>query len=57
MRLLQWTPIVRECRGSGMSVKTWCLENNMYEKQFYYWQRRVREEVFDTLKKAESQSE
>lgn len=56
MRLLQWTPIVRECRGSGMAVKAWCLENNINEKQFYYWQRRVREEVFDTLKKAESQS-
>lgn len=56
MRLLQWTSIVRECRGSGMAAKAWCLENNMNEKQFYYWQRRVREEVFDTLKKAESQS-
>lgn len=56
MRLMQWTPIVRECRESGMTVKTWCLQNNVNEKQFYYWQRRVREEAFDTLKKAESQN-
>ena len=39
-----------------MDVKAWCLENNINEKQFYYWQRRVREEVFDTMKKTESLS-
>lgn len=55
MRLMQWTPIIRECRGSGMPVKSWCLENNVNEKQFYYWQRRVREEIYNTLGKTESQ--
>lgn len=57
MRLMQWTPIVRECRGSGMSVKAWCLENNVNEKKFYYWQRRIREEAFDNLKKTEYQGQ
>jgi len=57
MRLMKWTPIIRECRNSGMAVRAWCLENNVNEKQFYYWQRRVRGEVFDTLKKTESQSQ
>lgn len=56
MRLNQWTLIIRECRGSGMAVKAWCLENNVNEKQFYYWQRRVREEAFSSLKKVEPQS-
>lgn len=54
MRLIQWTPIVRECRSSGMSVKSWCTENNVNEKQFFYWQRRVREEVYSVLEKTES---
>lgn len=57
MRLMQWTPIIRECRNSGMAVKAWCLENNVNEKQFYYWQRRIREEAFDNLKKTESQNQ
>lgn len=57
MRLMQWTPIIRECRSSGMTVKSRCLKNNINEKQFYYWQRCVREEAFDTLKKTESQSQ
>lgn len=56
MRLIQWTPIIRECRSSSMTVKSWCIENNVDEKQFYYWQRRVREEVFDSLNKTEFQS-
>lgn len=56
MRLIQWAPIIRECRSSSMTVKSWCIENNVNEKQFYYWQCRVREEVFDSLNKTESQS-
>lgn len=55
MRLMQWSPIIRECRNSSMTVKSWCLENNINEKQFHYWQRRIREGAFETLKKAESQ--
>jgi len=57
MRIMQWTPIIRECRGSGMPVKAWCNQNNVNEKQFYYWQRRIREELFDTLKKTEVPSQ
>lgn len=57
MRLIQWTPIVRECRSSGMSVKSWCIENKVNEKQFYYWQRRIREELYSALEKTESKSQ
>lgn len=57
MRLMQWAPIIGECRSSGMAVRSWCIEHNINEKQFYYWQHRVRGGVFDTLKKAESQSQ
>lgn len=56
MRLTQWTSIIRKCRSSGMGVRPWCLENNVNEKQFYYWQRRVRGEVFENLKKTELES-
>lgn len=51
MRLMQWSQIIHECRNSGIGVRSWCLENNINEKKFYYWQRRVRGKVFDTLKK------
>lgn len=28
-----------------MSVKAWCQENSINEKQFFYWKCRVREEI------------
>ena len=54
MRLAHWVSIVKECNNSGMSKKAWCIANNINEKQFYYWQRRVREEVFHEFKKKSS---
>lgn len=57
MRLTQWTPIIRECRNSGMSVRAWCIQNNVKEKQFYYWQRRIRGELFDSMKKIQPESQ
>lgn len=44
-QLKTWTPIIQKCKNSGMTVKDWCVENDINEKRFYYWQRRVREEV------------
>lgn len=48
-RLTQWAPIIQECKKSGMNVKNWCLENNVNEKQYYYWQRKIREELSGSL--------
>lgn len=49
MRLAQWTYIICECNSSGKSKKSWITANGIDEKQFYYWQRHVREEVFQEL--------
>jgi transposase-like protein len=43
--LSKWMPIIHECRASGMTVKAWCLENNVSQQQFFYWQRRIREDL------------
>lgn len=50
MRLAKWTTIVRECNNSGLPKKEWCAANEVDNKQFFYWQRRVREEVFQEVK-------
>jgi putative transposase len=47
--LSKWMPIVQECNNSGMTVKEWCLENKVSDKQFFYWQRRVRQELCTSL--------
>jgi len=49
IRLTQWTSIIKECRSSGMTIRAWCSKNKVNEKQFYYWQRRVRKEAFNEL--------
>ena len=41
-RLNQWIEIVRQCRSSGQTVSTWCAENNINPKRYYYWLRCVR---------------
>ena len=40
-----WTARITACCGSGMTVREWCRENDLSEKTYYYWQRRL----FDTL--------
>jgi hypothetical protein len=49
MRRSQWTSIIRECNSSGISKKSWITANNVDEKQFYYWQRRIRQEAIHEL--------
>ena len=48
MRMANWKPIVEAChaRPKGQSAKQWLAQNNINEKQFYYWQRRLREEAY-----------
>lgn len=41
LRLMHWAELVKECYNSGMKVR----ENDIDEKRYYYWQRKVRQEV------------
>jgi hypothetical protein len=49
IRLRQWIGIIKECRSSGNSVKSWCEEKGISEKSYFYWQRRVREAACQEL--------
>lgn len=42
VRLVNWAGILRERRDSGLSVRSYCLEQGINEKTYYYWQRRLR---------------
>lgn len=54
--LSKWMPIIQECRASGMTVKAWCVENNVSEQQFFYWQRRVRGELCTSIQAPEKEN-
>lgn len=48
-RMNQWTEIIKECRSSGQTVSSWCAQNNINPKTYYYWLRRVREAACEAL--------
>ena len=43
-----WVERIAECRGSGKSVRSWCRENAISEKTYYYWQRRLYQQMAST---------
>lgn len=51
VRLANWKTIVDECnnRPKGMSAKQWLSENDINEKTYYYWLRRIRGEAYSQL--------
>ncbi len=55
--LIKWTPIIQKCRNSGIGVRPWCRENNVSEKQFYYWERRIKGKDYENLKETKSQNQ
>lgn len=44
VRLLNWKAVIEQCqsRPKGQTIVSWCEENGISVKQYYYWQRRVR---------------
>ena len=46
-RTQMWIEIIRDCKASGMSNKEFCLQRGVSEKCFYYWQRKLRQQVIE----------
>lgn len=47
VRLSHWDSIMRERNESGKSIRSWCRENDICEKTYYYWQRKLRQVACD----------
>ena len=47
VRRSNWINIVRQCqdRLAGTTAKQWLAENDIAEKSYYYWLRKIRREV------------
>ena len=41
-RSRQWAEIIKRCQASGKTVKSWCEENGINIKSYYYWLRKLR---------------
>jgi hypothetical protein len=47
-RLKQWEKIIQTCQTSGMQVVSWCAQNNVNAKTYYYWLRKIRSMICET---------
>jgi hypothetical protein len=47
--LMQWANRITERAKSGMTVKGWCEANNVKERSYHYWLKKVREHAAQFL--------
>ena len=46
-RAQQWEMVVQECAASGLSNREFCRQRGIPEKRFYYWQRKLRQQIVE----------
>ena len=53
VRRSNWINIIRQCqdRPAGTTAKQWLAENDISEKSYYYWLRKIRREVCEQGKR------
>lgn len=49
IRMQKWFEHIQVWRASGLSKAQWCAEQNLSERQFYYWQKRIREKLYGEM--------
>ncbi len=49
VRSFNWATIISQCqsRPEGQSAKQWLAENNIPEKRYYYWLRKLRTKAYN----------
>ena len=45
----EWAAKIQACRESGMSVRSWCRENGIASKTYYYHLRKLREKLCEQI--------
>lgn len=48
VRAASWSSIIQEQSVSGMSKTSWCRENGIRLRQFYYWQHKLRNMILES---------
>lgn len=48
VRLSHWKTVIEQCqaRPEGMTARQWLQDNGIPNKQYYYWLRRVRRDLY-----------
>lgn len=51
VRTQEWFSIIQACNTSGQPKKRWCEENGISTRKFFYWQKKIRAELYIEAKK------
>jgi len=55
-QLQRWAELVADCKSSGKSIASWCAEQGLNSKTYYYWQRKVRERALGQMTVCQGES-
>ena len=47
VRMKKWAGILQEAAASGLPKVTWCEQNGVNRRQFFHWQKKIREFVLE----------
>ena len=50
-QLQVWSGMIQQQKASGLSVKSWCMENGIAENTYYYRLRKIRQTACTALEK------
>ena len=45
----RWVGIISERNASGLSIKDWCRQHNVKETSYYYWLKKIRHSIVESL--------
>ena len=45
--LNEWVSRIKEQKSSGLSISEWCRQNNLSKDKYFYWKRRIKDEVVE----------
>ena len=49
VKLSQWTTLIQEQSRSGLTIKDWCMQNNISFHAYNYWKHILKESVVDSV--------
>jgi hypothetical protein len=48
-RLSKWASVLKAWKESGLNIKRYCNSVGIFEHQYYYWQKKLREAVCEKM--------
>ena len=48
-RAQNWAMLIQECNNSGLSNREFCRQRGISEKTYYYWLRKLRSQMAETV--------